>query len=231
MTLFWISLLFLATVADAANGPYLDLELGGGTRRIQEDCPQCQDQFGNPLYKVYANGDTTRLLARIGLTLERFDIYVTGGGAALTIDEFNGYDGKMAPAYGGGLKLTLYESPGYERFNLYVNPDILYFKTSDTIDWNGFIENHDISWTEYGVKIGGSARYDYYEPYGGVELSYVSGQETGPNFGTADFKERDNIGIFLGANYFFDVTRRAAIYGEIDLGDTNNLKVGIRSRF
>jgi hypothetical protein len=93
------------------------------------------------------------------------------------------------------------------------------------------IESHEISWTEYGIKFGGSARYDYFEPYGGISLSFLNGVESGPVFGTADFKESDNFGFFLGANYYFDPTGQASLYGELGGGDSGYVKVGIKSRF
>jgi len=234
-----ISFLTYSTVIQAAylnGGPYLSFDVGGDTRRIVENCPQCVDAFGNPLLKVYGNGDSTRLLAKLGIRAGYFDAYLTFGGATLSIDEFNGYDGRMAPAFGGGLNIIMYQSPEYGHFNLFFNPDILYYKTSDTIQFfsqsMGWItENHDISWTEYTFKFGGSARYGPFENYGGISISFVNGQETGNAFGTADFKESDNVGLFLGANFYFDPTGRASIFGEIGGGDNNYLKVGIRTRY
>jgi len=236
---FIISFLTFSPISQAAyydDGPYLSFEVGGYSRRIAENCPNCTDQFGNSMLKVYGNGDSTKILAKFGIRTGLLDGYVTVGGATLSIDEFNGYQGGMAPAFGGGLKILMYESPSYGHFNLFLNPDILYFKTSDTIQIysqsQGWVtENHDISWTEYAIKVGGSARYGPFENYGGVSLSFLNGQETGNVFGTADFNERDNLGLFLGTNLFLDRTGRASLFGEIGGGDNNYLKVGIKTRF
>ncbi|MFI5305563.1 MAG: hypothetical protein ACHQYP_12315 [Nitrospiria bacterium] len=238
---FILSLLTLPSPGEAAysysiEGPYVSFDVGSYTRRIEENCSQCVDPFGNPLLKVYANGDSTRLLAKLGLRAGLLDAYVTVGGATLSIDEFNGFHGKMSPAFGGGINLLMYQSPLYGHFTLFLNPDIIYFKTGDTIQFfsqsKGWItENHDISWTETTVKIGGYSRYDGFAPYGGISLSFVNGQETGDVFGSADIKERDNLGFFLGLNLYFDPAGRAAFFGEIGGGDNNYLKVGIKTRF
>ncbi|MFI5304202.1 MAG: hypothetical protein ACHQYP_05330 [Nitrospiria bacterium] len=234
-----ISFLTFSPVSRAAyfnDGPYFSLDVGSYSRRIEENCPNCVDQFGNSLLKVYGNGGSTRIMAKMGIRTGFLDGYLSLGGSTLSIDEFNGFNGSMGPAFGGGLKILLYESPSYEHFTLFLNPDVIYFKTSDTIQFysqsQGFItENHDISWTEYSVKAGGSARFGPFEHYGGVSLSFVNGQETGDVFGSADFKERDNLGFFLGTNLHFDPTGRASFFGEIGGGDNNYLKVGIKTMF
>lgn len=235
--ILFFAFLNIASISEAAYGPYISIDFGGYTRRLEENCSQCLVPGTNiPLYKIYGNGDSTQLLAKLGMDLRYLDIYFSFGGSSLKIDEFDGFNGKMSPAIGGGFKVLMYESPTYEHFNLFVNPDIIYFKTSDTIQIFsqslGFVlENHDISWTEYGVKIGGSARYDFLEPYGGISLSFLNGNESGPVFGSADFKESDNLGFFFGAHYYLDPAGRASLYGEIAGGDNNYLKVGIKSRF
>jgi len=236
---FLISFLTYSPLIQAAyfnDGPYFSFDAGGNSRRIQENCSQCRDPLDNPLLKVYGNGDSTRLLAKIGLRAGFLDAYITLGGATLSIDDFNGYQGGMAPAFGGGFNIDLYESPGYGHFTLFFNPDALFFKTSDTIQFpsisQGWVtENHDISWAEYTIKIGGSVRYGPYENYGGVSVSFVNGKETGQFFGSADFSASDTLGLFLGANFYFDPAGRASLYGEIGGGDNNYLKVGIRTRF
>ena len=130
----------------------------------------------------------------------------------------------------------MFQSPFYGHFTLFINPDVIYFKTSDTIQFfsqsQGWItESHDISWTETTVKIGGYSRYDAFAPYGGISLSFVNGQETGDVFGRADIKERDNLGFFLGANLYFDPAGRASFFGELGGGDNNYIRAGIKSRF
>ena len=237
ISLLTLPLPVTAASAYSEDGPYVSFDIGGYSRGIVENCSQCLDPVtGLPILKVNGWGASTRVLAKLGLRLNFIDAYVTLGGATLSIDEFDSFHGEMAPAFGGGLKILMYQSPTYEHFTLFLNPDILYFKTSDMIQIlsqsQGYVtENHDISWTEYSLKIGGSARYGMFEPYGGVSLSFVNGQETGAVFGNANFNETDNLGLFLGENFYFDPSGRASIFGEIGGGDNNYLKVGIKSRF
>jgi len=238
---FISSLLILPSSSKAAysyslEGPYISFDVGAYSRRIEENCSQCVDAFGNPLLKVYGNGDSTRLLAKFGLRAGLLDAYLTLGGANLSIDDFNGFQGGMTPAFGGGIKLLMYQSPDYGHFTLSLNPDVIYFKTSDTIQFYsqslGWVtENHDVSWTETTVKIGGYSRYDGFAPYGGISLSFVNGEETGDVFGSADIKERDNLGFYLGANFYFDPSGRASLFGEFGGGDNNYFKVGIKTMF
>jgi hypothetical protein len=230
-------LLNIVSIAEAAYGPYLSFDVGGYSRRVEESCSQCVDPITLlPVLKIYGNGYSTRLLGKLGMDLQFLDVYLSFGGSSLKVDEFDGFNGKMSPAVGGGVKIIMYEAPTYEHFKLFINPEFFYFKTSDNIQIYSqslgyIIESHDILWTEYGVKIGGSARYEFLEPYGGVSLSFLNGNESGPVFGSADFKESDNLGFFFGANYYLDPTGRASLYGEIAGGDNNYLKVGIKTRF
>ncbi|MBI1819666.1 MAG: hypothetical protein HYR81_04995 [Nitrospirae bacterium] len=172
----------------------------------------------------------------MGLDLHILDFYLTFGGSTLIVDEFDGFHGKMSPAIGGGFKILMYESPTFEHLKLFINPDVIYFKSSDTIQFYslslGYVtESHDISWTEYAIRVGGSSRHGPVEAYGGIKLSFVEGQETGPVFGTADFKEMDNFGLFFGAHFDLDPRGMASFFGEIGGGDSAYLKVGILSRF
>ncbi|MBI1822608.1 MAG: hypothetical protein HYR80_00600 [Nitrospirae bacterium] len=237
MNITALILISIVSKAEARYGPYLSLDLEGNSRRVEENCIQCIDpNTGLPALKFYGNGDSTRLLARLGMDLRPLDIYLTFGGSTLTVNEFDGYHGQLAPTFGGGIKIRMYESTSYEHFNIFINPDIIYFKSSDTIQFISqslgvITESHDVSWTEYGVKVGGSARYDFMEPYAGISVSFLDGEASGPVFGTADFKERDNLGFFLGANYYFDPTGQASLYGEIGGGDNGYVKVGIKTRF
>jgi hypothetical protein len=104
--------------AQAANaeGPYLSVDVGGYSRRIEENCTQCVDASGNPILKVYGNADSTRLLMNLGIQAGFLDAYATLGGATLSINEFDGYHGKISPVIGGGFKILMYQSPTYEHF-------------------------------------------------------------------------------------------------------------------
>lgn len=237
----FLSILTLPSVSKGAGsyldvGPYISFDVGGYSRRIMENCNNCSDGYGNIVLKAPGNGDSTRVLAKLGFRADLLDFYLTFGGANLSIDDF-GYQSDMAPAFGGGFKILMYQSPSYGHFSLFLNPDVLYFKTNSTVQFYPatssvlITENHDISWTEYTLHVGGSTRYGPFETYGGVSLSFVNGEESGPQFGTSDFNERDNVGLFLGANVFFDPSSRASIFGEIAGGDNNYFKVGIKTMF
>ncbi|MHB8484096.1 MAG: hypothetical protein ACYDBV_15475 [Nitrospiria bacterium] len=229
---FLSSVLIFSSLAQAAEGPYLSIDVGEYGRRIEET-----NVNGANSIKFYGTTDSTRVLTKFGFDLNFIDLYFILGGSTLTIQDFDGYHGNMGLAYGGGFKILMFQSPTRERFSLFLNPEVLKYTTNDTIQIfsqsQGLItENHEISLTEYEVKAGGSARYDMIEPYGGVRYSWVSGQETGgPQFGTADIKEMDNLGLFLGANFYFDPSGRSSLFGEFGGVDVNYFKVGIKSRF
>lgn len=213
-----------------AEGPYISFDLGSYSRRIQETNPGFA---GSPVF--YATADSTRLTAKIGANLGGLDVYLIAGGATLSIPDFDGYAGKMGPLFGAGLKLALFESPTYEHFRLFFNPEAIVFSTSDVIfTYTGggpVLEQHDIQWSEYTFKFGGSARYYEWEPYGGVKVSFVNGEETAPAFGTGDISEVDNIGLFFGANFYLDRRGKTLLYGELGGGDSDYFTVGLRSRF
>ncbi|HXN05806.1 MAG TPA: hypothetical protein VN944_01945, partial [Nitrospiria bacterium] len=130
-------------------------------------------------------------------------------------------------------------SPTYEHFKLFFNPEAVFYSTSDIITTctggsgcpSFVIEQHDIRWSEYTFKFGGSARYYVWGPYGGVKVSFVNAQETAPVFGTGDISEVDNIGLFFGAKFYLDPRGKAFLYGEFGGGDSDYFTVGLRSRF
>ncbi|MHB8482617.1 MAG: hypothetical protein ACYDBV_07785 [Nitrospiria bacterium] len=235
--LFFPLIIFSPLVKAYSDGPYVSVDVGGYTRGITENCPKCVDPMtGLPILKVDGTANSTRLLAKFGVRTGLIDTYLTLGGASLSIDEFNGFSGQIAPLIGGGFKILMYRSPTWEHFTLYVNPDVFYYKTSDTLliqsqSLGAVTENHDISWTEYAIRVGGSARYDMVEPYGGVELSFVNAQETGPVFGSADIRQQNILGYFLGGRYYLDPSGQVALFGEFGGGDTDYFKIGIQTKF
>lgn len=218
------------------EGPYVSLDAGGYSRRIVASCLQCNNVSGTAPLKAYGYSDSTRILGKFGLRANLLDAYLTFGGGTLSINEMNGFQGGMAPVFGGGFNLLLYQSDLYGHLTLYVNPDVVYFKTSDTVQvyfqsqrW--ITENQELAWTETIVKIGGFSRYGNFASYGGISVSVVNGEETGNVLGSADIKERDKVGLFLGANFYLDPSGQPLLFGEVGGIDNNYFKLGIKAIF
>lgn len=207
-------------------------------------------------FTVSGDAVSTRLLAKIGLRFfDRIEIYGKGGGADLSISEFNNYDARPAPAYGGGIRLDLYQGSRPERIKIFVDSNILYFVTEDTIQIldcptsscpNGAgllprMADEKIRWREGIISAGGSFRHDYFEPYGGVRLSFVRGDDkldikTDSNFPTplalkVDLNEDNNFGIFFGTNIYLDRNEKSALSLEISAVDQFAFSAGFKVNF
>ncbi len=109
-------------------GVTLGIETGITSRDIVEEDPV----FAG--FKVSGDAVSTRFLAKIGLRFfDRIEIYGKGGGADLSISEFNDYDARPVSAYGGGIRIDLYQGPGPEGIKLFLDGNFLYFTTKDRI--------------------------------------------------------------------------------------------------
>jgi len=233
--------------------PYVQLNTGVFSRDVEESDSSLAGG------KAFGTADSTRVLATIGMEFGRLvNLYFQGGGADLSIDEYNNYDGSMDWAYGGGMRLTIYQAPYRSGLNLYVEGNYLRYTTDDTVQIqqnctglsgcpaspNNFFPRtarETIQWNEYAVLLGASARYMEGRPYGGIRLSKVDATDRvraapDSNFSTSfqanlDLKEQDNFGIFLGIDFFLDRAAKTALNLQMSLIDQNSLQVGLRRSF
>jgi len=233
--------------------PYVQLNVGAYSRDVEEKDASI---VGN---KIFGTADSTRIMAKLGLEYgEILDVYFQGGGASLSIDEFNNYDAPMDWAYGGGLRFTFYRAPYRDGLRLFVEGNYLRYTSDDTVQieqnctgLSGCPTSPDnffprqaketIQWKEYAVLLGASARFYEARPYGGFRLSKVDGTDrirAGPdsNFTTPfqvtpDLKEQDNFGIFLGLDFFLDRAAKTVLNFQVSLIDQDSIEAGIRRTF
>ena len=233
--------------------PYFQIGAGAFSRDIIEEDPAIVG------FKFKGTAGSTRLIAKAGLEIgEVVNLYVQGGGADLSIDEFNTFNASMKGAYGGGLRINLYRSPYRDGLTLFVEGNALRFTAEDRVEIelacslnNGcpadtalFLPrsaDETIQWNEYTVLLGASGRYFNIRPYGGVRLSRVDGKDrvrAAPdgNFTTPfqvdpDIKEADNFGIFFGLDVFVDRSEKTALNFEVSLIDQDSFQAAIRRAF
>ncbi|MBI3597768.1 MAG: hypothetical protein HY203_11525 [Nitrospirae bacterium] len=233
--------------------PYIQLGVGAYTRDIEEKSSALST------FKVDGTADSTRLIAKAGVDIGGvLNLYVQGGGVNLSIDEFDNYDSGMGGAYGGGLRVNIYQAPYRDGLKLFVEGNYLRFTTDDHVQIevnctaangcasfpNQFvprISKETIQWNEYTVLLGASGRYFDIGPYGGVRLSKVDGKDriragADANFtstfqATPDVKEQDNFGIFFGVDFFLDRSEKTALNFEVSLIDQDSFQVAIRRAF
>ena len=233
--------------------PYFQINVGVYSRDIVEEDPAITD------FKFNGTADSTRIIAKVGVNLgDVLNLYLQGGAADLSIDEFDNYDASMNGAYGGGLRINLYQAPYRDGPKLFVEGSYLRSKTDDRVQSDvscttehgcpantgnsiTLLPNETIQWNEYTFLMGGSGRYFDVAPYGGIRLSKVDGTDrvrTVPdsNFPNgfrvnADVKERDNFGIFFGTDVFLDRAGKTALNFEASLFDVYSFQAGIRTTF
>lgn len=213
-----------------------------------------------PGFNFQGDAVSTRLLARIGLKFfDRVEIYGKGGGADLSVSEFDDYDARLAPAYGGGLHVDLYQGARPDRIKIFLDGSFLYFVTKDIVQALFCLDTIDpgqncgdtefiprmvdekIRWREGTILAGGSFRHDYFEPYGGVRLSFVRGDDkldfkvdnnfSNPDHRDIDLEEDDNFGIFFGTNIYLDRNEKSAISLEVSAIDQFAFTAGFKVNF
>ena len=238
--------------------PYVQLEASVLARDVVEDVEVVQDSevVG---FKFRGEAVSTRLLAKMGIEVwEVLDVYVQGGGADLSIDEFDDYDGDLTGAYGGGVRVNLYRSPFRDQLTLFVEGNVLRYTTDDSItilqectvksgcstdpgsDFRR-IADEEIEWNEYTVLVGASGRMEGFDLYGGIRLSMVDGEDRirakpDSNFPAAfktdlDLEEDDNFGIFFGIDVFLDRSEKIALNFEASIIDQDSFRAAIRREF
>lgn len=231
--------------------PYIQIGMGAYSRDIVEESSAFF--FTN---KVDGTADSFRVIAKAGVDIGGVvNLYLQGGGADLSIDEFDNYDAGMGGAYGGGLRINFYQAPYRDGMKLFVEGNYLRNTTDDHVQtaqcssacgtqtpvFSPREVKDTIQWNEYTVLLGASGRYYEVGPYGGLRYSTVDGKDrirgvpdsTFPTYFqvTPDVKERDNYGIFFGTDVFLDRAEKTALNFEVSLFDVYSFQAGIRTTF
>lgn len=218
---------------------FIETTVGGYSRDIEERITDPAP--GGATVTAEGTADTTRLLARFGIRpIPILELYGLVGGADLTIDEFD-FSGDFDVAYGGGARLTFYQSPIYPGLKFYIEGNALQFESGDihlvqlhrsdgTLLFYDF-QNEKIRWTEYTGMVGIRGRYFLTEPYGGVRASWVSARDRIPGFGDLHIRQQDAVGLFAGADIYLDRSRTVAINVEATAIDQNSIRGGLRFNF
>jgi hypothetical protein len=252
-TAAFVGSLILSSSPVWALKPYVQLNVGAFSRDVEEKDASIAGS------KAFGTADSTRIIAKIGMEYDdMLDLYFQGGGASLSIDEFDNYDGSMDWAYGGGLRFTFYRAPYRDGLRLFVEGSALRYTTDDSVSIlvkcttaNGCAADDNtyparpadetIQWNEYALMLGASARFFEARPYGGIRLSKVDGTDRiraapDSNFATSfqstpDLKEQDNFGVSMGLDFYLDRAARTVLNFQVSLIDQNSIEVGLRRTF
>ncbi len=182
--------------------------------------------------EVKGDASSSRVLLRMGLRPARgFEFYLLGGGADLSIDEFDGFSSKMNPAYGFGAYLTLFESPPPQSLHFFLDARYLRFVAEDRVETLPGPQDETIRWNEVSARFGAGGYYPFFHPYGGIGVSFVRAKDSLSGSGKLSLQEEDNIGFFAGADLFLDPSEAAAFNVEFSLGDVNAIRGGFRFKF
>ncbi|MBI3811348.1 MAG: hypothetical protein HY283_03975 [Nitrospirae bacterium] len=247
-----VSLLLPCSGALAVE-PYIQIGVGAFSRNIVEEDAAISG------FKFKGTAGSTRLIAKAGLEIGKtVNLYVQGGGADLSIDEFDNFASSMKGMVGGGLRINLYQAPYRDGLRLFIEGNALRFTADDRIETvvsctagHGcpadtgnsipLLANETIQWNEYTVLLGASGRYFDTAPYGGLRLSKVDGKDrikTAPdsNFSNGfqaspDIKEDGNFGIFFGLDFFLDRSEKTVLNFEISLIDQDSFMAAVRRTF
>jgi len=193
-----------------------------------------QELVGGVLVEDNTIADSGRLLVTVAVTpVAPLTLYLVGGGASLNLDEF-GYNGNLDGIYGGGLTVTLYESasraPGLPGLSLFIDGRYLRFVTDDLVLVNAggppVSTTEEITWDETRMRFGAKGRYYGFQPYGGIELSWVRGNDRLEGFGSFDLREEDSIGLFGGMLLPLDPRGRLFLFAEVNVIDEYALRGG-----
>ncbi|HEY5593730.1 MAG TPA: hypothetical protein VIL61_01050, partial [Nitrospiria bacterium] len=127
-TVVLLSLLFWTSEARAVE-PYIQIGVGAFSRDIIEEDPAIAG------FKFKGAAGSTRLIAKAGLEVGGVvNLYVQGGAADLSIDEFDNYDAPMKGMYGGGLRINLYRAPYRDGLTLFIEGSALRFTADDRVE-------------------------------------------------------------------------------------------------
>jgi hypothetical protein len=194
-----------------------------------------QELISGVLVEDTTIADSSRLLVTVAVTpVAPLTLYLLGGGASLNLDEF-GYNGNLNGMYGGGLTVTVYESasraPGLPGLSLFIDARLLRFVTDDvvlvTAGGPPVSTTEEITWDESRVRFGAKGGYYGFQPYGGIELSWIRGKDRLEGFGSFNIREEDNIGLFGGLLFPLDPEGRLGFFVEVNIIDEYALRGGV----
>jgi len=180
-------------------------------------------------YNVSGTADSGRLLATLAFKpIPQVTLYGVGGGADLQIDEFDGYSANMDGIYGGGLTLSTDIMRGTM---LFIDGRYLRSATEATSYPFNVPSQEKITLNEYRARIGIRDRHFAVSPYGGIQVSFVRGEDHVNNYGGSpasfDVEEQDTVGIFGGVTIPLDPRGRVRFFTEFDLFDEYAIKGGL----
>jgi hypothetical protein len=249
----WVLLVWaLVTPEVRAAEPYVSFETGIASRDVVDE--------GNDLVggSFTGNAVSTRILTRVGVDLNRYaDLYFLGGGADLSIDEFDNFDSNFHGVYGAGLRVNLFRSGYRDDLTLFAEGNWLYFTANDQVrtyecppgtdcdaDPDAYLPrnaNEKITWNEYTARVGASGRMEVGTIFGGFRLSFVDGQDrirarpdsnfSQPLKSNLDLKQDDTFGLFFGVNLFLDRLEKTVVTLEASLIDQDSFRAAIRRYF
>ncbi len=213
------------TSADQPGLFFIETTIGGYSRDVEEPVPSAGTTYES-------RADTTRLLARFGVRpVPILEIYGLAGGADLSLPDFDDFRGDFVGAYGGGARLTFYQSPIYPGLKFYIDGNVLQFESRDTHLVDTIVQEEKIRWTEYTGMVGIRGRYFLTEPYGGIRASWVSARDRIPSVGDLHIRQQDSVGLFAGIDIYLDRSRTVALNIEGTAIDQNSIRGGLRFNF
>ena len=134
--------------------------------------------------KSEADAVSTQVMTRVGLrAIPRLEIFGLVGGVDLGIEDFGDYDSNFEVAFGGGVRILLYETSFPQASGLFLEYQYLQFSAQDRVEIEKgtpivvTIQDQKIEWKEHLVKIGGEYRYGPYRSYGGFRVSFVRAEK------------------------------------------------------
>lgn len=245
---FLLSIFLLACAGKAAaydEDGRVHFEIGFQT--LERDVTESPTQFKNLNFPAdTATAQSLRLLGKLSVqVVDPLEIYVLAGGSNLQIDDFH-YHSDLSGAYGGGARLVLYQERDRRvmPYQIFADYRFLRYKTNDMVRFAPTDDNGDlltdellrerIQWTEHLIKIGIMGRHQEFEPYGGVEISFIRGKDRIPSqiqSLTTGIKQSNTLGVFAGTLYYLSPSEKAALFIEASLFDQYSLAGGFRLGF
>ncbi len=192
------------------------------------------------------SGDDSKIkgqwyLGKISVSLkEAIDIYGLLGTAALKVDGWTAEDytleSDLALAWGGGLKMVLYETEEYGEGTLRVTFDSncrVYEPGIETVKKSGAdvsdVTKKEFKYLEWQASLGVSYSLLQYTPYLGVKYSDCEAKLRIDDHGTiheARPNSKDVVGVFVGIDYLFNENFALNLEGRFI--DETALNVGLK---
>jgi hypothetical protein len=193
ISLFTLLFVFSGTaMAGNIDIPTANLKRGSFSVGLEANISGRDVDYSNKV--INENAHTYLVKGSYGL-LDRVNLF--GKLGAGSINDNTGFEGHLGLAYGGGVKLHLYQ---YEDvFLLGLTGQYLRFTSQeDNVSGvNGLTVKS--TWNEYDIALGASTLISVANFYAGGLLSFVDGERETPS-ATAHFKQSHPYGAFVGAD-------------------------------